>query len=210
MGYETRNIALRLGLRWLAFEIAMLVAHPVMGEGSAVNAAQSRAGLRVASQIGVRLDYSDVGGHGTSREALVLKTQVGRALGGRSFSTSVLVEARAFDDGQQTLIAAGMFDYTRAPWTMTASPFFERTLQAAGGRWLYWGNVRRELTPRQSLGFELYGSIETHKPTKWLLVYSAGVSKPLTVSVAIGAGVGPGPDLVTRTIVSWRLGAARR
>jgi len=210
MGYERRNTAPRFAIRWLVLGITILVAHPVRSEGFAASSGQSRAGLRVASQIGVRLDYSEAGGHGTSRDALVLKTQVGGAAGERSFSTGVLIEARVFDDGQQTLIAAGMLNYTRARWTMTASPFYERTLEAAGGRWLYWGNARRELTPRHSLGLELYGSIETHRPTKWLVAYSAVVSRRLTVSVAIGAGVGSGPDLLTRTTVSWRLGAARR
>jgi hypothetical protein len=188
----------------------MLGAYPIRSEELAASAGPAGAGLRVASQIGVRLDHSELRGQATSRDALVLKTQVGTALGESSFSTSVLIEARIFDDGQQTLIAAGMLNYTKAPWTLTASPFFERTLQADGGRWLYWGNVRRELAPRHSLGLELYGSIETQRPTKWLVAYSASISRPLTVSVALGAGVGSGPGLVTRTTVSWQLGTARR
>jgi hypothetical protein len=201
----------RMGLRWLAFGIAILCADRVRSEDLAANEGQSRPRLlRAASQIGVRSDYSEVRGHGARHEALVLETQVSLASSERSFSTGFMIEGRAGDDGRHTLIAAGMFSYTRAPWTMTASPFFQRTVQTAGGHWLYWGNVRRELTPRHSLGLEVYGSIETHKPSKWLLAYSESVSKPLTVSVAIGSGVDSPPDLVIRTTVMWRLGASRR
>jgi hypothetical protein len=210
MRYEERTTALRFELRWLTLAIAILVAHPARSEGIAAGSAEAGAGLRVVSQIGLRFDHSELGGQGTSRDALVLRTQVGKTSGERAFSTGVLIEARVFDDRQQTLIAAGMFNFAKARWTMTASPFLERTFPATGARWLYWGNVQCELTPRSSLGLELYGSIETHRPTKWLAVYTARVSRPFTVSVAIGAGVGSGPDIVTRTTVSWQLGTARR
>jgi hypothetical protein len=72
------------------------------------------------------------------------------------------------------------------------------------------GLEARQFGPRHSLGLGRYGSIETLEPTKWLLAYSGNVSKPLSVSVAIGSGFDAGPDLVTRTTVMWRLGAARR
>ena len=198
-------------LRWLALGIAILCADQVRSESLAANGGQSRPRLlRAASQVGVRSDYSEIRRHWARRDALVLKTQVSPASSERSSSTGLMIECRLSDDGQQTLIAAGMFSYTMAPWTMTASPFYQRTVQTADGHWLYWGNVRRQLTPRHSLGLELYGSIETHKPSKWLLAYSGSVSKPLTVSVAIGSGVDSPPDLVIRTTVMWRLGASRR
>lgn len=197
-------------LRWLALTIAILCAGQVRSEDLATNAAEPRSGsLRATSQIGVRSDFGETSGHAARRDALVLDTQLSRRSSDRSFSPGLLIECRFLDDGRKTLIAAGMLSYTTAPWAATLSPFYERTAPA-DGRWLYWANVRRELSPRHSLGLELYGSLETRRPSKWLLAYSANVSGPLTVSVAIGSGVGSGPDLVARTLATWRLGAARR
>jgi len=199
-----------VSLRWPALAIAILCAGQVWSESRAANEGEPRSGsLHAASQIGVRWDFSETSGHGAGREALVLETRLSSVSSDRSFRPGLLIECRLLDDGRQTLIAAGMFSYTTARWTATLSPFYERTAPA-DGRWLYWANVRREIEPRHSLGLELYGSLETHRPSKWLLAYSTNVSGPLTVSVAIGSGVGSGPELVARTLVTWRLGASRR
>jgi hypothetical protein len=124
-------------------------------------------------------------------------------------STGVVAEYRLRDDGKRLVLAGVMFGFTRAQWSVAASPFYQLPFDGGDGRWLYWGNVRRRLTPRQSLGVEVYGSAETGRPTKWLLVYSGTVSKSLAVSFAMGSGVGSGSDLATRTIVTWKLGARR-
>ena len=208
MRWQRRRLSdLGAALRTLTLAIAILCANQGRSESVAANPEPSR--LHIASQIGLRMDYNETGGQGARRDALLLRTLVSPAANARSFSTALLLECRLGDDSRQTLIAAGMFNYTIARWRLTASPFYERTAPA-DGRWLYWGNVRRELAPRHSLSLEAYGSVDTRKPSKWLLVYAANVSSPLTVSVAIGSGIGSGPDLVTRTIVTWRFGAARR
>ena len=206
--WKRRRSGLAPVLLWAALGNAVLCADQVKGEPAANAEPARRPLLNAVSHLAVRSDYSETAGHAARHDALVLNTQLSLVSSERSFSPGFMVEGRLADDGRQTVIAAGMFSYTTARWTLTASPFYERTFPA--DRWLYWGNARRELAPRHSLGLELYGSIGTLKPSKWLLAYSASVSRPLTVSVAIGSGVGPGPDLVTRTIVSWQLSASRR
>lgn len=210
MRWKRRHSGSGAMLLSLTLAIAIPWANQCRSEGVAANGEPSGVRpLRVLSQIGLRADYNETGGQRARRDALVLREQVSAGATARSFSTGFMLECRLGNDSRQTLIAAGMFSYTVARWSLTASPFYERTAPA-DRRWLYWGNVRRELAPRHSLSFEVYGSIDTRQLSKWLLVYSASVSSPLTVSVAIGSGVGSGPDLVTRTIVTWRFGAARR
>ena len=197
-------------LHWLVLSASMFWANHVRSEG--LEAGQSLSAphqISATSQVGVRSDYSERRDTATRRAALVVKTSVNATSTESSFSPSVLIESRLFDDGQHTLIAAGMLSYRNANWTAVAGPFYQWTVHATDGRWQYWGNVRRQLGLRHSLGVELYGSIETHEPTKWLLVYSGGISKPLSVSVAVGAGFDAGPDLAIRTTAMWRLGAAR-
>jgi len=185
-------------LHWLVLSASMFWANHVTSEG-----------LEATSQLGVRSDYSERRGTVSRRAALVVKTSVNSTSSESPFSPSLLIESRLFDDGQHTLIAAGLLGYRKANWTAVAGPFYQWTVHAADGRWQYWGNVRRQLGPRHSLGVELYGSIETLEPTKWLLAYSGSISKPLSVSVAVGAGFDSGPDLAIRTTAMWRLGAAR-
>ena len=195
-----RCLGLGVTLHWLVLSASMLEA----GQGLSAPLEVS-----VTSQLGVRSDYSERRDTVTRRSALVVKTSVNATSSESSFSPSLLIESRLLDDGQHTLIAAGMLSYRNANWTAVAGPFYQWTVHAADGRWQYWGNVRRQVGPRRSLGVELYGSFETHEPTKWLLAYSGSISKPLSVSVAVGAGFDAGPDLVIRTAAMWRLGAAR-
>ena len=194
-----RCLGLGVMLHWLVLSASMLDA------GESLSAPLE---MSVTSQLGVRSDYSERRDTVTRRSALVVKTSVNATSSERSFSPSALIESRLFDDGQHTFIAAGMLSYRNANWTAVAGPFYHWTVHATDGRWQYWGNVRRQLGPRHSLGVELYGSIETHEPTKWLLAYSGSISRPLSVSVAVGAGFDAGPDLVIRTTAMWRLGAA--
>jgi len=205
-----RFLGLGITLHWLVLSASMFWAHHVRSEG--LEAGQRLSAPRrigATSQLGLRSDYSERRGTVTRRAALVVKTSVSATSSESSFSPSLLIESRLLDDGQHTLIAAGTLGYRKARWTVVAGPFYQWTVHAPDGRWQYWGNVRRQLGLRHSLGVELYGSIETHEPTKWLLVYSGGISKPLSVSVAVGAGFDAGPDLVIRTTAMWRLGAAR-
>jgi len=191
-------LGLGVTLHWLVLSASLFFANHVRSEG-----------LEATSQLGVRSDYSERRDTVTRRAAVVVKTSVNATSSESQFSPSLLIESRLFDDGQHTLIAAGMLSYRKANWTAVAGPFYQWTTHAADGRWQYWGNVRRQLGPRHSLGVELYGSIETLEPTKWLLAYSGTISKPLSVSVAVGAGFDSGPDLAIRTTAMWRLGAAR-
>lgn len=208
-----RRSCLGLGvtLHWLVLSASLFSANHVRSEG--LEAAQSLSAphrMSATSQLGVRSDYSEREDTVSRRAALVVKASLNATSSESSFSPSLLIESRLLDDGQHTLIAAGTLSYRKARWTAVAGPFYQWTVHAVDGRWQYWGNVRRQLGPRHSLGVELYGSIETHEPTKWLLAYSGSISKPLSVSVAVGAGFDAGPDLAIRTTAMWRLGAARR
>ncbi len=179
---------------------------------AAVGETPARAGSeapRASVRVGARSDYSESRGKASRHEALVLSTKLSSDSTKGHLSKGALVEYRLRDDGSHLLLAGGMFDFTRARWSLAASPFYQRSLDGRPGQWRYWGNVRRRLTPRQSLGLEIYGSADTGKPSKWLLAYSGTVSKSLAVSFALGAGVDSGPDLATRTIVTWRLGGRR-
>lgn len=201
-------LGLGVAFHWLVLSAAMFSASDVWSEG--LEAGQTLSAPRqisATSQVGVRSDYSERRETVTRRAALVVKTYVSTRPS--SFSPGLLIESRLLGDGQHTLIAAGMLSYRKGRWTAVAGPFYQWTARAADGRWQYWGNVRRQLGPRQSLGVELYGSIETHQPTKWLLAYSGGISKPLSLSIAVGAGFDAGPDLAIRTTALWRLSAAR-
>ena len=210
MRYNKRGrLSLGAALRWLVLSAAMLHSSHVLSEGLEAGQMSAPHQMSATSQLGVRSDYSERRDAVTRRAALVVKTSVNATSSERSFSPSLLIESRLFDDGQHTLIAAGLLSYRKASWTAVAGPFYQWTVHAADGRWQYWGNVRRQLGPRHSLGVELYGSMETYEPTKWLLAYSGNISKPLSVSVAVGAGFDAGPDLVIRTTAMWRLGAAR-
>ena len=198
-------------LHWLLLSASMFFANHVKSEG--LEAGQSPSvplEISATSQLGVRSDYSERRDTVSRRAALVVKTSVNVTSSESSFSPGLLIESRLLDDGQHTLIAAGLLSYRKARWTAVAGPFYQWTVHAADGRWQYWGNVRHQLGPRHSLGVELYGSIETREPTKWLLAYSGSISKPLSVSVAVGAGFDAGPDLAIRTTAMWRLGAARQ
>ena len=209
--YSERSfLGLGVTLHWLVLSASLLWANHARSEGlEADHALSVPRQMSVTSQLGVRSDYSERRDAVTRRAAVVVKASMSAASSESSFSPSLMIESRLLDDGQHTFIAAGMLSYRRARWTAVASPFYQWTVRAADGRWQYWGNVRRQLGQRHSVGVELYGSIETHKPTKWLLVYAGSISKPLSVSVAAGAGFDAGPDLAIRTTAMWRLGAAR-
>jgi len=179
---------------------------------AAVGETPARAGsepLHASVRVGARSDYAESRGKASRHEALVLSAKLSSPSANGRSSKGVLVEYRLRDDGVQLLLAGGMFDFSRARWSVAASPFYQRPLDGGPGKWRYWGNVRARLTPRQSLGLEVYGSADTGKPSKWLLAYSGTVSTSLSVSFAVGAGVDVGPDLATRTIVTWRLGGRR-
>ena len=207
---ERSLVGFGLTLRWLVLSASLLWATHARSEGlEAGHTLSVPRQIGVTSQLGVRSDYSERRDAVTRRAAVVVKASVSAASSESSVSPSLLIESRLFDDGQHTLIAAGLLSYRKARWTAVAGPFYQWTVHAADGRWQYWGNVRRQLGPRHSVGVELYGSMETLEPTKWLLVYAGSISKPLSVSVGVGAGFDAGPDLAIRTTAMWRLGAAR-
>ena len=165
--------------------------------------------LRTIVRVVARSDYLESGGKAARHEALVLKTQLSSASTQRALSPGVVVEYRLRDDGRRMLLAGGMFDFVWTRWAVAASPFYQRPFDGGAGQWLYWGNVRRRLTSRQSLGLEVYGSVDTGEPSKWLLAYSKTLSESLSVSFATGSGVDAGRDRMTRTMVIWRLGGRR-
>jgi hypothetical protein len=161
-------------------------------------------------QVAARSDYTKTEEHAERRDALVLSTHVRRASNARPYSVGVLVEYSLVDAGPDTLLVGGMFTRKAAKWTAAASPFYKKTLRTDKGQWYYWGSLRRQISERHSLGIEAFGSIETHKPSKWLLGYTGTISKSVSVSIAAGSGFGNGPDRVARGSVVWRPRGTRR
>jgi hypothetical protein len=200
------------GIASLVWLVVLATANegPACGEGVSAHGQPSLSRpLHTIVQVAARSDYVESQGRGARHETLALKTKLSRISNKPAAAPALLIEYRLRDDGLRMLLVGGMFALDWARWTVAGSPFFQQT-RHGDGRWLYWVNLRRQLTPRHSLGVEVYGSVDAHRPSKWLLAYSGTVSKTLSVSFAVGSSVDSGPDLVTRAMVTWRLGELRR
>jgi len=168
------------------------------------------ARTQAVAQVAARADYVKTEEHAERHDALVLTTHVRRASKARPYSAGLVLEYSFVDDAPDTLLLGGMFTRKTAKWTAAASPFFKRTFRTGTGQWYGWGSLRRQVAKRHSLGVEVYGSMETYRPTKWLLGYTGTISESVSVSLAVGSGFGDGPERVARGSIVWRPQRTRR
>jgi len=215
MKYQSgRRASLRsrgLALRSLVVAIGLLGALQATGATPAISAVEAaRWRGETVFQFSVRTDYASTRGHLRRRDAIVGTTHLRFKSPARPLTAGLMIEYAAFDEQADTLLVAGMFTYRMSKWTVSASPYHVRTAQRAAGDWRYWGSVRRHITPRYSVAVELFGALETGKPTKWTLGYSAAITETLSVSVSAGSVFDAGPDWIARTSLSWRPWPHRR
>jgi hypothetical protein len=183
----------------------LLNALPAAAETIAMNTGESaRWQPETVVQFSVRTDYASTRGHLTTRDATVGTMHLRLRSSIRPVTAGLMFEVSAIDEQADTLLIAGMFTCKISKWTAAVSPFYTRKVQRAAGNWRYWGSVRRQITPRHSVGVELFGALETGRPTKWLLGYSAAITETLSVSVAAGRGLDVGPDWLARAALTWR------
>jgi hypothetical protein len=197
-----KRLAPRTRLETLLLAVGWLCVLPANGETVAMRRADAHAQL--AFQAAVRSDYKETGGRADRHDALVLTTHVRRPSPPRRVAASLMIEYSALDDGRDTLLVAGMFTRKKAQWTAAASPFYKTALRTGEGHWHYWGGIRRQVSSRHSFGVELFGSLETQALAKWLLGYTGTISDSVSVSFAVGSGIGDGPDRVARSSIVWR------
>jgi hypothetical protein len=160
-------------------------------------------------QVSVRSDYTKIRGHADRRDALVLSTHLRRASNVRPNTVGVVLEY-SLVDGPDTVLVGGMVTHRAAKWAVAASPFYKKTLRTGSGQWYGWGSVRRQISDRHALGIEVFASLETQRPSKWLLGYTGTISESVSVGIAAGSGFGDGPDRVVRGSVVWRPRGTRR
>lgn len=200
-----------LPLRSLVVAIGFLSALQAVGETAAASAGEHpRWRGETVFQFSARADYARTQGHVTRRDATVSTTHLRFKSLVWPLTAGLMLEYSAVDEQADTLLVAGMFSYKMSRWTVSASPFYMRTAQRATGDWRYWGSVRRHITPRHSVGVELFGALETGRLTKWTVGYSATITKSLSVSVSAGSGFNAGPDWMARTSLTWRPRPGRR
>jgi len=197
--------------RLLLVAIGLLSTLQARGETTATNPSEeARWQAETVFQFAARTDYASTQGHVRRRDAMVGAAQLRFASPERPIVAGLMIEYRFVDDKADTLRVAGMFSYKMRKWTASASPFYQRTAQRAAGDWHYWSSFRRHIAGRHSLGVELFGALDTGRPTKWMLGYDGAITETLSVGVAAGAGFNGGPDWVARTSLTWRPRPGRR
>lgn len=201
----------RIPLRLLVAAVGLLTALQATGETPGSSAGENtRWRGETVLQFSARADYTGTQGHVTRRDAMVSTMHLRFASLSHPVTAGLMFEYSAIKEQTDTLLVAGMFTYKMARWTVSASPFYMRTAQRAAGDWRYWGSVRRHITPRHSVGVELFGALDTGRPTKWTVGYSATITETLSVSVSAGSRFDAGPDWVARTSLTWRPRPGRR
>jgi len=200
---------LRAVAKSLLLATGLMCTSPASGEEAAAHH-NGHARAQAVFQVAVRSDYKETNEHVERQRALVLATHVRRTSTARPSSAGLVLEYSVVDAGPDTLLLGGMFTHKRGKWAAAASPFYKGTPRTRTGQWYGWGNLRRQVATRHSLGLEVLEPIGTNKPAKWLLGYSGTISESVSVSLAVGAELGDGADRVARGSVVWRPRGSRR
>ena len=199
-----------LSPRLLLIVIGLLRALQAVGETSAADAG---GGMRWQAekvfQFSARTDHASTLGQLERRDAIVSTTHLRFKSSVRPITAGLMLEYAFVDRHADTLLVAGMFTYKQSQWTVSASPYYVRTVHRAAGDWRYWGSVRRQVTPRHSVGIELFGALETGRLAKWMVGYSATITGSLSFSLSAGSAFDVGPDWMARTSLTWRPRSSR-
>jgi len=199
---------LRAGANSLLLAAALMGISPAGGEEAAARH-NGDAPAQPVFQVAVRSDYKETNEHVDRQRALVLATHVRRVSTARASSAGLVLEYSLVDGGPDTLLLGGMFTHRSGKWAAAVSPFYKGAPRTRTGQWYGWGNLRRQVAGRHSLGVEVLEPIGTNKPTRWLLGYSGTISESVSVNLAVGSELGDGADRVARGSVIWRPGPRR-
>jgi len=191
-------------LKGLLVAIGFLTALQASGQSTIANPIDgARRRADAAYQISARADYTGERDRVTRRDAFVATTHLRFASPARPVAAGLMVEYRLSDGQADRLLIGGMFSYRLPGWTIATSPFYNQTMHGTGV-WQYWCRGRRHITDRHAIDVELFGSLETGRPGKWMLGYFRSVTESLSVNVAAGSRFDAGSDWLARTSVTWR------
>jgi hypothetical protein len=189
------------GLLWL---VVLLGAS---GPASPVMADLRDAGWHIDTPLYIKgaSHYRRIGDAALSSESLRALAELVVASRYRPFSAGLFADYQYVPGSADEVLSLGAsFTYRIGRWD-AKSLLFRRRPRNAPGNWSYAGRIRYSLTGRQKVGVEASGSFENAGSTKLPLGYYGGLSRSLSLNVAIGRATGGGPDLMARTELTWQL-----
>lgn len=194
----------------LVVAIGLLGPLQASGQSAATNRRdEARWRGEAVFQFAARADYASEQGGVGRRDAFVGTAHLRFASPARPIVAGIMVEYGLIDEYANTLLVAGTFSYELSKWTAAAGPFYKRAVRGVG-EWQYWCGARRHIADRHAIGVELFGSLDTGRPAKWMLGYYGTITETLSFDVAAGSGIAAGPHWVARTSVTWRPRLNRR